>query len=106
MFDARKYRAFSVPRFTQRSWPERSVTQRADLVQRGLARRQPSPGRAHGQRAQTAAVGEAGAVGFKEIEVGFPAASQTDFDFVRLLIDEQRIPMTSPSRFSPRRARR
>jgi len=31
-------------------------------------------------------------VGFKEIEVGFPAASQTDFDFVRKLIDENRIP--------------
>ena len=30
--------------------------------------------------------------GFKEIEVGFPAASQTDFDFVRKLIDENRIP--------------
>src|SRR5437868_10575501 len=31
-------------------------------------------------------------LGFKEIEVGFPAASQTDFDFVRALIDEKRIP--------------
>jgi 2-isopropylmalate synthase len=31
-------------------------------------------------------------VGFKEIEVGFPAASQTDFDFVRKLIVEDRIP--------------
>ena len=31
-------------------------------------------------------------IGFKEIEVGFPAASQTDFDFVRALIDEGRIP--------------
>lgn len=31
-------------------------------------------------------------VGFKEIEVGFPSASQTDFDFVRKLIDENRIP--------------
>ena len=31
-------------------------------------------------------------IGFKEIEVGFPSASQTDFDFVRKLIDEQRIP--------------
>ena len=31
-------------------------------------------------------------VGFKEIEVGFPAASQTDFDFVRCLIEEQLIP--------------
>ncbi|AWG33786.1 2-isopropylmalate synthase [Alcaligenes aquatilis] len=31
-------------------------------------------------------------IGFKEIEVGFPSASQTDFDFVRKLIDENRIP--------------
>ena len=31
-------------------------------------------------------------MGFKEIEVGFPAASQPDFDFVRQLIDEDLIP--------------
>ena len=31
-------------------------------------------------------------VGFKQIEVGFPAASQTDFDFVRQLIEENRVP--------------
>src|SRR5258706_8785584 len=31
-------------------------------------------------------------LGFKEIEVGFPAASQTDFDFIRMLIDEKLIP--------------
>jgi 2-isopropylmalate synthase len=31
-------------------------------------------------------------VGFKEIEVGFPAASQTDFDFVRHLVEEGAIP--------------
>ncbi len=31
-------------------------------------------------------------LGFKEIEVGFPAASNTEFDFVRRLIDENRIP--------------
>ena len=31
-------------------------------------------------------------LGFKEIEVGFPAASQTDFDFVRELIEEDLIP--------------
>ena len=31
-------------------------------------------------------------MGFKEIEVGFPAASQTDFDFVRHLIDNDLIP--------------
>jgi 2-isopropylmalate synthase len=31
-------------------------------------------------------------MGYKEIEVGFPSASQTDFDFVRTLIDENLIP--------------
>src|SRR5690606_29521794 len=31
-------------------------------------------------------------IGVKEIEVGFPAASQPDFDFVRALIEEDRIP--------------
>ena len=31
-------------------------------------------------------------MGFTEIEVGFPSASQPDFDFVRQLIDEDRIP--------------
>ena len=30
--------------------------------------------------------------GFKEIEVGFPSASQTEFDFIRRLVDEKRIP--------------
>ena len=31
-------------------------------------------------------------IGFKEIEVGFPAASQTEFDFIRLLIEGGHIP--------------
>jgi 2-isopropylmalate synthase len=31
-------------------------------------------------------------IGFKQIEVGFPSASQDDFDFVRMLIDEKHIP--------------
>ncbi|MEI6590819.1 MAG: 2-isopropylmalate synthase [Actinomycetes bacterium] len=31
-------------------------------------------------------------MGYKEIEVGFPSASQTDFDFVRQLIDQKLIP--------------
>ncbi len=31
-------------------------------------------------------------IGFKEIEVGFPSASQIEFDFLRKLIDENRIP--------------
>ena len=31
-------------------------------------------------------------IGFKEIEVGFPAAAKVDYDFLRLLIEERRIP--------------
>jgi len=31
-------------------------------------------------------------IGFKEIEVGFPSASQTEFDFVRMLIDDDLVP--------------
>src|SRR5690625_7762347 len=32
-------------------------------------------------------------MGYKEIEVGFPSASQTDYDFVRQLIDVDRFPV-------------
>ena len=35
-------------------------------------------------------------MGFKEIEVGFPSASQPDYDFVRLLIEKDLIPNDSP----------
>ena len=31
-------------------------------------------------------------MGYKEIEVGFPAASRDEFEFVRMLIEEERIP--------------
>src|ERR1700689_5830092 len=35
-------------------------------------------------------------MGFKEIEVGFPSASQPDFDFVRHIIDQDLIPTAVP----------
>ena len=31
-------------------------------------------------------------IGFKQIEIGFPSAAQTEFDFARKLIDDQRVP--------------
>lgn len=31
-------------------------------------------------------------LGFKQIEVGFPSASTTDFDFVRMLIEQNKVP--------------
>ena len=42
-------------------------------------------------------------IGFKQIEIGFPSAAQTEFDFARKLIDDQLVPdgvcllYTSPS---------
>ena len=65
----------------------------AHLVQRRFARRQPGP------RSTPASVEEKleyfdllVKIGFKEIEVGFPSASQIEFEFARRLIDENRIP--------------
>ena len=37
-------------------------------------------------------------LGFKEIEVGFPAASKVDFDFVRALIEEELVPARAVKR--------
>ena len=41
-------------------------------------------------------------LGFIEIEVGFPAASQPDFDFIRKIIDDGMSRRTSPFKFSVR----
>ena len=93
MFDAHKYRPFPAPKFPQRTWPERTLTQSpiwcsVDLRDGNQALVEPM-----GQERKLRMFEKLVAVGFKEIEVGFPAASQTDFDFVRLLVDEQRIPV-------------
>ena len=86
-----KYRAFPPDRAARpHAGRRRVITQRAALVQRRSARRQPGADRADGRRAQARACSTRWcAMGFKEIEVGFPAASQTDFDFVRELIEER-----------------
>ena len=42
-------------------------------------------------------------LGVKEIEVGFPSASKTDFEFVRQLIDEDRIPADEALRLGEKR---
>jgi 2-isopropylmalate synthase len=92
MFDARKYRPFPAPRFSERTWPERILTEApvwcsVDLRDGNQALVEPM-----GQARKLRMFEKLVAVGFKEIEIGFPAASQTDYDFVRLLIDEERIP--------------
>ena len=92
MFDARKYRPFPAPRFSERTWPGRTLVKppiwcSVDLRDGNQALVEPM-----GQDRKLRMFDKLVSVGFKEIEVGFPAASQTDFDFVRLLIDEHRIP--------------
>ena len=91
-FDARKYPAAPSVRLPDRRWPDRSLDHApiwcsVDLRDGNQALAEPM-GMERKLRFFEALV----RVGFKEIEVGFPAASQTEFDFVRALIDEDRIP--------------
>ena len=89
---ATKYRPFSAVGLTDRRWPDvvlRSapIWLSTDLRDGNQALIEPmDPARK--LRLFEMLV----AIGFKEIEVGFPSASQADFDFVRLLIDDGRIP--------------
>ncbi|MBN1611632.1 MAG: 2-isopropylmalate synthase [Polyangiaceae bacterium] len=91
-FEARRYRPFPVPDFAARQWPSRKLTKppiwcSVDLRDGNQALIQPMGPERKLRFFQTLV-----AIGFKEIEVGFPAASQTDFDFVRTLIEGKHIP--------------
>lgn len=87
-----KYRAFAPIHLTDRRWPD-AVLQRApiwlstDLRDGNQALIEPMDVQRKLRMFEMLV-----AIGFKEIEVGFPSASQTEFDFVRLLIEEKRIP--------------
>jgi 2-isopropylmalate synthase len=89
---AAKYRAFPPVTLSGRTWPDRVITQApiwmsTDLRDGNQALIEPmSPTRK--LRFFEMLVH----IGLKEIEVAFPSASQTDFDFVRKLIEEDRIP--------------
>ncbi|SDV48229.1 2-isopropylmalate synthase [Chitinasiproducens palmae] len=87
-----KYNAFPPVKLADRRWPTR-VIERApiwmstDLRDGNQALFEPMDGATKLEFFEMLV-----AIGVKQIEVGFPAASQTDFDFVRRLIDERRIP--------------
>ena len=98
MFDARKYRPFEAPKFSERTWPERKLVKppiwcSVDLRDGNQALVEPM-GPARKLRMFEKLV----AIGFKEIEVGFPAASQTDFDFVACSSRNSAFRPTSPFR--------
>ncbi len=87
-----KYRSFPGIGLTDRTWPDAVITEApqwcsVDLRDGNQALIDPmSPAR---KRKMFQLLVD---MGFKEIEVGFPSASQTDFDFVRELIEEDMIP--------------
>ena len=91
-FDHRKYRRAPVINLADRQWPNR-VLERAplwcavDLRDGNQALVEPMT---VAQKLQMWALMTH--IGFKHIEVGFPAASQPDFDFVRELIERNLIP--------------
>jgi 2-isopropylmalate synthase len=89
---SQKYRAFEPIDLPDRRWPGNVITRpptwcSVDLRDGNQALVDPM-GPERKRRFFDALVG----MGFKEIEVGFPAASQTDFDFVRSLIEEKLVP--------------
>ena len=87
-----KYRPFAPIQLTDRQWPSRTITRpptwcSVDLRDGNQALIEPMDAARKWRMFDTLVE-----LGFKEIEVGFPAASQTDFDFVRELIEKKRIP--------------
>nr|WP_315184359.1 2-isopropylmalate synthase [uncultured Albidiferax sp.] len=89
---ASKYPAFAPIRLTDRTWPDAVLAQApiwlsTDLRDGNQALIEPMDMARKLRMFETLV-----AIGFKEIEVGFPSASQVEFDFVRKLIDENLIP--------------
>ena len=87
-----KYRAYPPVSLPDRTWPEKAITRppiwcSVDLRDGNQSLIEPM-GHERKLRMWNALV----KMGFKEIEIGFPSASQTDFDFCRFLIDNQKIP--------------
>lgn len=91
-FNYQKYTAFPKVHLPDRQWPEQVLTQApqwcsVDLRDGNQALIDPMQVEQK-ERLFDLLV----KLGFKQIEVGFPAASQPDYDFVRLLIEKNKIP--------------
>ena len=89
---ASKYRAFAPIGLKDRTWPDAVLTKppvwcSVDLRDGNQALIEPMDIPRKLRMFETLV-----AIGFKEIEVGFPSASQVEYDFVRKLIDEDLIP--------------
>ncbi len=87
-----RYRAFAPVDLPDRQWPTRTITSAPRWLSTDLRDGNQSlidPMDVARKRAMFDLLVR---MGYKEIEVGFPAASQTDFDFVRELIESGRVP--------------
>ena len=89
---ATKYRPFPPVRLADRTWPDAVLTRApiwcsVDLRDGNQALIEPMDVTRKLRMFQALVE-----IGFKEIEVGFPAASQTEFDFIRKLIDDDLVP--------------
>ena len=87
-----RYRAYQSVDLPDRTWPSKKIERAprwlsTDLRDGNQALIDPmTPSRKHKMFELLVSMG------YKEIEIGFPSASQTDFDFVRQLIEEGKIP--------------
>ena len=91
-YDPSKYKAFTSVDLPDRTWPDKVITRApnwcsVDLRDGNQALIEPMS--VSQKRLMFTLLVD---VGFKEIEVGFPAASQPDFDFVRWLIEDGQVP--------------
>ena len=89
---ASKYRPFAPVNLRDRTWPDAQITHppiwcSVDLRDGNQALIEPMD-----VERKIRMFEQLVKIGFKQIEVGFPSASQTEFDFMRKLIEEQRIP--------------
>jgi 2-isopropylmalate synthase len=87
-----RYRPFPPVHLPNRQWPNRTLTRppiwcSVDLRDGNQALAQPMSVEEKLEYFEMLV-----RIGFKEIEIGFPSASQIEFDFCRRLIDEKRIP--------------
>ena len=75
-----------------RTWPDKRITAAPRWLSTDLRDGNQSLIEPMGPQAKRAIFDLLVSMGFKEIEIGFPAASQTDYDFVRSLVDDGAIP--------------
>ena len=90
-----KYRPFldvATIDLPDRTWPDKRITAAPRWLSTDLRDGNQSLIEPMGPQAKRAVFDLLVNMGFKEIEIGFPAASQTDFDFVRSLVDDGAIP--------------